>query len=425
MALDRSASQTSDERYHKVLESLIAGLERRTNDRNDRIEEKIGAISSNLASLVQQQVQTQILPIQRTVDDLGEAVGLTQSELAEIQGQPAFGKDGRVLAANGFYYLDSIIAVTDKAGATPTSIRKSVKHFVNSRSDDWVGFTYARGFQLKSGKTAVQLGISPCVRDLILSMSFELLKDTGIALRDNLTTNGITERNNLNKRFDILKDEGYVPCWRQGAVLFVRERNKDDGSLSRAYPAADIKGYGSSSSSDGGEGATGNGRTKPGAPWQEQKGRNRHHRQQSGGRGGHGRGDGHGGRAGGPSDHAGGRGYKSSGGHGGDKSGGGSRSSDGGANGNKSPSRLSLGKRDNDVPNTALKHGLGIRDHKKPDLGATSQGQRATGDPRSGSGSAGEGTGGRAMDVDSGRGQQGAWRRPSGEGAGTTESAQR
>ena len=43
------------------------------------------------------------------------------------------------------------------------------------------------------------------MRDTILSKSYDLMKVTGIALRDNLTENGIAERNNLNKRFDILK----------------------------------------------------------------------------------------------------------------------------------------------------------------------------------------------------------------------------
>ena len=409
MARDLSANKVPPEDYMKFLEKLGAKIEQQgkeTNDRIDQLSEKVAsAVLASMKPLVKEQVQEEVAPLQRSMDELHEAVCMAQSELTEIQGQPSLVKDGRMISSNGFYCLDSIMAVTDKEEATPTSVRKAVKHFLNSKSDDWIGFTYARGFRLKSGKLAVQLGIAASMRDTILSKSYDLMKVTGIALRDNLTENGIAERNNLNKRFDILKEEGFVPCWRLGAVLYVRER-QPDGSLSRAYPAADVKGYGSSSS-DGGEKATGKNRgVKPEAQWQEQKGRDRRYRQRSSVGDGSGR---SGGRAGGDSDRTGGRGHNGSVGHGGAKGTGGSHSSDPGANG-KSPPRTNPGKRDNDVPNTALKYGLGIRDHKKPDLGTSSQDQRRSGVSGSGRVTAGEGGGG-GMEVDSERTQRGAWRR--------------
>ena len=90
------------------------------------------AVLTSMKPLVKEQVQEEVAPLQRSLDELHEAVCMAQSELTEIQGQPSVVKDGRMISSNGFYCLDSIMAVTDKEEATPTSVRKAVKHFLNS-----------------------------------------------------------------------------------------------------------------------------------------------------------------------------------------------------------------------------------------------------------------------------------------------------
>ena len=102
MARDLSANKVPPEDYMKFLEKLGAKIEQQgkeTNDRIDQLSEKVAsAVLASMKPLVKEQVQEEVAPLQRSMDELHEAVCMAQSELTEIQGQPSLVKDGRMIS---------------------------------------------------------------------------------------------------------------------------------------------------------------------------------------------------------------------------------------------------------------------------------------------------------------------------------------